>query len=92
MSRRRAIGQSSHRRYLGQQIMRQHLPLAATAVQGAQRIQDFPHVDLPRAPSSGVLFGGWDHRSHEGPWLVCQIRGIFSPQLIFLYHACALLS
>src|SRR5205823_2431359 len=40
--------------------------LAATAVQVEQRIQDFPHVDLPRTPSSWVLFGGWDHRSHDG--------------------------
>src|SRR5258708_7358559 len=36
---------------LGQHIMRQQIPWAATSVQGEQRIQDFPHVDLPRAPS-----------------------------------------
>src|SRR6266436_3180677 len=76
---------------LGQHIMRQHIPLAATAVQGEQRIQDFPHVDLPRAPSSWALLGRGDHRSHDGPLLVRQIRGIFSPWLIFLYHVCALL-
>src|SRR5712692_7516610 len=58
---------------LGQQIMRQHIPLAATSVEVEQGIQDFPHVDLPRAPSSWVLFGGWDHRSHDCPLLVRQI-------------------
>src|SRR5712691_4343079 len=76
---------------LGQQIVRQHIPLAATAIQVEQCIQDFPHVDLPRAPSSWALLGGGDHRSHDGPLLVRQIRGIFSPRLIFLYHVCALL-
>src|SRR4029434_4822132 len=76
---------------LGQQIVWQHIPLAATTVQVKQRIQDFPHVDLPRAPSSGGLFGGWDQRSHDSPLRVRQLRGIFSPRLIFVYHVCALL-
>src|SRR5262245_30507516 len=39
-------------RTLGQHIVRQHIPLAATAIQVEQCIQDFPHIDLPRAPSS----------------------------------------
>src|SRR6266446_8802016 len=76
---------------LGQHIMRQQIPLAATAVQGEQRLQDFPHVDLPRTPSSWVLFGGWDHRSHDGPLLVRQIRGIGLPRMTILYHMRTLL-
>src|SRR3989442_8451083 len=76
---------------LGQHIMRQQIPLAATAVQVEQRMQDFPHVDLPRTPSSWVLFGGWDHRSHDGPLLVRQIRGIALPRMTILYHMHALL-
>src|SRR5437870_9835915 len=57
----------------GQQIMRQHIPLAATSVQVEQCIQDFPQVYLPRAPSLCVLLGGWDHRFHNRPLLVRQI-------------------
>src|SRR5262245_45717746 len=58
---------------LGQQIMRHHIPLTAPSVEREQCIQDFPHVDIPRAPSSWVLLGRWHHRSHDGPWLVRQI-------------------
>src|SRR2546425_6505013 len=57
----------------GQQIVRQHIPLAATSVQVEQCIQDFPQVYLPRAPSLCVLLGGWDHRFHNRPLLVRQI-------------------
>src|SRR5919198_307419 len=78
-------------RTLGQQIVRQHIPLAATAVQVEQRIQDFPHVDLPRAPSSWVLLGGWDQWFHNRPWLIRQIRWILLPYLTSLYHMRALL-
>jgi len=76
---------------LGEQIVRQHIPLAAAAVQVEQRIEDFAHVHLTRAPASCVLLGGWDHRSQYRPLLVRQIRGIFPPRLAFLYHMCALL-
>src|SRR5215468_1536620 len=76
---------------LGQQIVRQHLPLAATAVQVEQRIQDVPHVDLPRAPSSWAALGRWDQRFHDCPLLIRQIRWILLPSLTFLYHRCVLL-
>src|SRR5919198_244273 len=39
-------------RALGQQIMRQHVPLAPTPVQIEKRIEDFTHVDLTRVPSA----------------------------------------
>ena len=58
---------------LRQQIMWHHIPLAATAVQVEQCMQDFPQVYLPRAPSLCVLLGGWDHRFHNRPLLVRQI-------------------
>src|SRR5262245_44261570 len=62
---------------LGQQVVRQHIPLAATAVQVEQGIEDFPHVYLPRASSAWARLGRWDQWFHNGPLLVCQIRGYF---------------
>src|SRR5262245_19580415 len=76
---------------LGQQIVRQHIPLAATAVQVEQRIQDFPHVDLPRAPSSWAALGRWEQRCHDCPLLIRQIGWVLLSYLTFLYHRCALL-
>jgi hypothetical protein len=58
---------------LGQQIVRQHIPLAAASVQVEQCIEDFPHIHLTRAPSSWVLLARRDQRFHDGPLLVCQI-------------------
>src|SRR5215468_2606726 len=55
---------------LGQQIVRHHIPLAATTVEVQQGIHDFPHVDLPRASSSWALLGGWEQRFHNRPLLV----------------------
>src|SRR5438132_4811601 len=57
----------------GQQIVRQHIPLAASSVPVEQCMQDFPQGYLPRAPSRCVLLGGWDHRFHNRPLLVRQI-------------------
>src|SRR5262249_17384553 len=45
----------------GQQIVGQHIPLAATPVEIKDRIEDFPHVYLTRPPSPFALLGGWDH-------------------------------
>jgi hypothetical protein len=52
----------------GESIVRQPIPLAAAPVEREQRIEDFPHVYLARAPSSFPLLGRWDHRSHNRPW------------------------
>jgi hypothetical protein len=58
---------------LGQYIVREHIPLTATAIQGENRVEYCSHVHLARAPSSLALLGGWDHRCHDGPLLVRQI-------------------
>src|SRR5215472_2635805 len=42
----------------GQQIMRQHVPLAPAPVEIENRIEDFPHVDLPRAPPRRCCLAG----------------------------------
>src|SRR5438093_4704040 len=42
---------------LGQQIMRQHVPLAPAPVKIENRIKDFSHVDLTRAPSAWAPLG-----------------------------------
>src|SRR3989441_7201103 len=76
---------------LGQQIMRQHVPLAAAPVQIENRVEDFPHVDLTRAPSTWTLRGRRNQRFHDCPLLVCKIRGILLSRLVFLQHARALL-
>src|SRR6266852_1314940 len=75
----------------GQQIMRQHVPLTPTPVEIENRIEDFPHVDLTRAPSAWVLLGRRDHRFHDGPLLVCEIRRIYLSRTTFLSHIGALL-
>src|SRR5262245_49081647 len=60
----------------GESIRTQHITLAAAPIEIEQRIEDFPHVQLARAPSSFTLFGRWDHRSHNRPLLVREIRRI----------------
>jgi hypothetical protein len=40
------------------------------------RVEDFPHIDLPWAFSSLARLGGGEQRCHQGPVLVCQIGGI----------------
>jgi len=37
------------------------------------RVEDFPHLDLARAPSSLTWLGRGEQRFHEGPLLVRQI-------------------
>src|SRR5262245_63675669 len=39
-------------RALGQQIMRQHVPLTPAPVQITKRVEDVPHVDLTRVPAA----------------------------------------
>src|SRR5512134_2425162 len=47
-------------RALGQQIMRQHVPLTPAAVQIKKRVEDLPHVDLTRVPSAWTRLGRRD--------------------------------
>ncbi len=75
----------------GESIVRQHIPLAAAPVEREQRIEDFPHVHLARAPSSFPLLGRWDHRSHHRPLLVREIRRILLSMKNFINHSRALL-
>src|SRR6202041_2089560 len=55
---------------LGEQVMRQHVPLAAGAVLIEQSVQDFAHLDLPRPPAR---FGRWNQGSQEIPLGVGQV-------------------
>src|SRR6185503_3250065 len=43
----------------GQQVMRQHLPLAATPVQIQERIEYLTHIDLS-GPASPTVAGHWN--------------------------------
>ena len=60
-------------RALGQQIMRQHVPLTTAPVQIKKRIEDFSHVDLTRVPSAWTRLGRRDQRCHDSPLLVRQV-------------------
>jgi len=61
---------------LGQQIMRQHVPLASAPVQIKNRAEDFPHVDRTRGPAAGALLGRREQRFHDGPLFVHETRYI----------------
>src|SRR5262245_6167091 len=60
-------------RALGQQIMRQHVPLAPAPVQIKKRVEDLPHVDLTRVPASWTRLGRRDQWCHDSPLLVRQV-------------------
>jgi len=55
------------------------------------RVEDFPHIDLARAPASLAWLGGGEERLHQGPLLVRQIGWIPLAGLGFFEHRCALL-
>jgi hypothetical protein len=78
-------------RALGEHIMRQHVPWAPAPVEREHRMEDFPHVDLTRAPSAWVLLGRRDHRCHDGPWLVRESRWLYRSRTTFVSHIGALL-
>ena len=78
-------------RALGQHSMRPHGPLAPAPVQREDRGEDFPPIDLTRAPSSGARLGRWEHWCHDGPWLVRGICRICLATTLFLSHISALL-
>jgi group II intron reverse transcriptase/maturase len=67
------LGKIVIHRALGQQIMRQHIPLTATPMQVKNSVQDFSHVYGARAPSALVRLGRRDHRFQDGPLRVCEI-------------------
>src|SRR5882724_9222979 len=69
-------------RALRQQILGQPVPLAPTAVQIEQRVNDLSHVHFARVPSP-VGLRGRNQRSQDSPLLVRQIRGIRLPILSF---------
>jgi hypothetical protein len=78
---------------LGQQVVRQHRPSAATPVQVEKRMQHVSHINLAWATSVLALLGGRDQRGHDGSWLVRQIRGrpLPIPKLVIFQHVGALL-
>jgi hypothetical protein len=47
------------------------------------RVEDFPPIDLARAPSSLAWLGGGEQRLHQGPLLVRQIGWIPLSGLVF---------
>src|SRR5262245_27451250 len=75
----------------GQQIMGQHIPLAATPVEIEQCIEYLPHVHRTRAPSPVALLGGWNQRCQYRPLLVRQIRRVFLSMQYSVNHSRALL-
>ena len=66
---------------LGKQVVRQQFPLAACFVLIAQRIDHFPHIDLPWPAS---MLGRRNQSPKPGPLVVCQIR------FVWLTHTCSL--
>src|SRR5713101_5551400 len=70
--------------------MRQHLPLAATAVQIQERIEHLAHIEFPRSAPL-VVAGRWNHGLHDCPLGPREIRGIRLPLVVLLRHSCALL-
>ena len=56
------------------------------------RIEDFPHVDLTRAPAAWTLLGRWNQRFHDCPLLVREIRRIYLSRKDFLLYMRLLLS
>jgi hypothetical protein len=47
------------------------------------RVEDFPPIDLARAPSSLAWLGGGEQWLHQGPLLVRQIGWISLSGLVF---------
>jgi hypothetical protein len=76
---------------VGESIVRQPIPWAATPVEREQRLEDFPPVHLARAPSSCTLFGRWEHRSHNRPLLVRESRRIWLAMKNLINHRRTLL-
>src|SRR5215217_6550528 len=74
---------------LGQQIMRQPVPVAPAPVQIKKRVEDFPHVDRTRVPAAWALLGRWDQRFPAGPLFVRELRGVFLSRLVFFRHKSA---
>ncbi len=57
---------------LGRQVVRQHIPLAAGAVEVEDSVEHLTHVDLP-GPAD---FVDGDQRLDDGPLLIGQVRGV----------------
>src|SRR5712692_9094890 len=70
--------------------MRQHLPLAATAVQIQERVEYLPHVEFPGA-ATPVAAGRWNQGLHDRPLGVREIRWIRLSFFLLPWHPCALL-
>jgi hypothetical protein len=77
---------------VGEQIVRQPIPLTPTAMEIPNGVEDFAQVDLAWAPSSLAWLGRRKQGFYAGPLLVRQIRWIFLSRLVFFEHRCALLS
>lgn len=55
----------------GQQVVRQHVPLAAGAVEVQDGVDDFPHINVTRSPPR---LRGWNQRLQDSPLLIRQVR------------------
>jgi hypothetical protein len=71
-------------RTLGEEIVGQQSPLTTTAMEIPNRVEDCPHIDLARAPSSLVWLGGREQRRHQRPLLVRQLGWIPLSGLVLL--------
>jgi len=67
-------------RALRQQVVRQHVPLAARAIEVQQSVHHFPHVGGSRTPAVNRP-GSGNQRLQDGPLFVSQIRGIGLPRV-----------
>src|SRR5262249_19070766 len=73
----------------GQHVMREHLPLAATAVQIQERVESLPHVEFPGA-TTPVAAGRRNQGLHDRPLFVREIRRVRLPGWLLPRHAGAL--
>src|SRR5215510_14466523 len=78
-------------RALGKEIVGEHIPLAATAMEIANRVEDFPPLDRARATSALAGLGGGEQWLHQGPLLVREIGWVPLSGLGCFDHCCALL-
>jgi hypothetical protein len=78
-------------RTLGEEIAGQYIPLTPTPMEIPHRVEDFPQIDVTRAPSALAWLGGREQRLPQGPLFVREIGGIPLSGLVCFDHGCALL-
>lgn len=74
---------------LGEQVMGQHLPLAAAAVQIQERIEHLAHIEFPRT-ASPIIARSRNQGREDRPLRIREIRRIGLPLSVFSFHPCLL--